>query len=382
MSVMVRGSPAVSSTEQALPLAGYTIAITAARRREELRSLLERRGARVISAPAIRLVPLSDDTELLRATKNCIAEPPDIVVATTGVGFRGWIEAADGWGLGEHLLAALSRAEVLARGPKARGAVRTAGLEDSWSPPSESTSGVLEHLLIRDLTGVRIAVQLHGEPLPDFADTLRGAGAHVVEVPVYRWVLPPDVAPLRRLVDLIAARGLNAVVFTSAPAAASLLSVAQERGCLPAVIEAMRHGVVPACVGPVTAGPLERRGVPTLQPARSRIGALVREVVAEVPLRCSRRFLVAGRRLELRGHAAALDGHLVELAPAPFALLRALAEQPGRVLSRQALLASLPGGGCDEHAVEMAVTRLRTGLGDPRLVQTVIKRGYRLPCEP
>ena len=37
----------------------------------------------------------------------------------------------------------------------------------------------------------------------------------------------------------------------------------------------------------------------------------------------------------------------------------------------------LPGGG-DEHAVEMAVTRLRAALGRG-VVETVVKRGYRLP---
>ena len=36
----------------------------------------------------------------------------------------------------------------------------------------------------------------------------------------------------------------------------------------------------------------------------------------------------------------------------------------------------------NEHAVEMAVTRLRTALGDARLVQTVVKRGYRLAYDP
>ena len=50
-------------TETPLPLAGYTVAVTAARRREELGALLARRGARVVYAPAIRIVPLADDTE-------------------------------------------------------------------------------------------------------------------------------------------------------------------------------------------------------------------------------------------------------------------------------------------------------------------------------
>ena len=58
------------------------------------------------------------------------------------------------------------------------------------------------------------------------------------------------------------------------------------------------------------------------------------------------------------------------------AVLRALAERPGVVVPRTDLVAGLPGGG-DGHAVEMAVTRLRAALGAP-LVETVVKRGYRL----
>ena len=90
---------------------------------------------------------------------------------------------------------------------------------NAWSPPSESTSEVLDHLLSQDLAGHRIAVQLHGEPLPDFVETLRAADADVVEVPVYRWAPPEDLAPLHRLVDQAADRQLDAVTFTSAPLA-------------------------------------------------------------------------------------------------------------------------------------------------------------------
>ncbi|MGH3829419.1 MAG: uroporphyrinogen-III synthase, partial [Pseudonocardiaceae bacterium] len=122
-----------------LPLAGFTVGVTAARRARELGGLLERRGAEVLHAPAIRIVPLADDTELHTATEQLIDNPPDVVVVTTGIGFRGWVEAADGWGLGEALIGALRRATLLSRGPKSRGAVRAAGLTDAWSPPSESS---------------------------------------------------------------------------------------------------------------------------------------------------------------------------------------------------------------------------------------------------
>ena len=115
--------------------------------------MLERRGATVQHAPALRIVPLADDTQLLAATRELIERPPDITVATTGIGFRGWVDAADGWGFGEELLRALGAGELIARGPKARGAIRATGLVDAWSPPSESSAEVLEHLLARGVEG-------------------------------------------------------------------------------------------------------------------------------------------------------------------------------------------------------------------------------------
>ncbi|MBF6370760.1 winged helix-turn-helix domain-containing protein, partial [Nocardia puris] len=52
-----------------------------------------------------------------------------------------------------------------------------------------------------------------------------------------------------------------------------------------------------------------------------------------------------------------------------------------RVVSREDLLAALPGGGEDTHAVETAIARLRAGLGTPKVIQTVVKRGYRLALD-
>jgi uroporphyrinogen-III synthase len=360
------------------PLAGFTVAVTADRRRDELTALLERRGARVVLAPALRIVPIADDVELRAATLSCVDNPPDIVIATTGIGLRGWLEAAEGWGLGESLRVRLETAYLIARGPKARGAMRAAGLVDAWSPESESCDEVVAHMMATDfpggVAGRRVAVQLYGEPQPEFCAALREAGADVVEVPVYRWAPPADLAPLRRLVDLIANRLVDAVTFTSAPAVISLLRAAGPDA--DTVLDALRADVLAACVGPVTAAPLHERGVPVVAPARARLGALVRTLVDELPQR-AHTLKIAGAAVTLRGHAAVVDGALRPMAPAPMAVLRALAASPGRVLSRSALLHALPRG-ADEHAVEMAVARLRAALGGPTYVQTVVKRGYRL----
>jgi uroporphyrinogen-III synthase len=362
------------------PLAGYTVGVTAARRADELGVLLERRGANVVYGPAIRIVPLADDTELLAATRSVLARPVDVVVATTGIGFRGWVEAAEGWGLGADLLAALAGTTVYTRGPKAKGAVRAAGLVENWSPDSEVSPELLRHLLDTGVRGQRIAVQLHGEPRADFVAGLRAAGAEVVPVPVYRWTGPADPVPLERLLDAALGGQVDALTFTSAPAAASALAAAKRGGRLAPLVDALRTNVIAACVGEVTAGPLVKLDIPVVRPDRARIGALVRELAAALPATAPT-ITVGARSVQLRGQAVVVDGELRPVPPAPMAVLRVLTARPGRVVPRSTLQAALPGGG-GEHAVETAVARLRSALGEPRLVQTVVKRGYRLATDP
>ncbi|MGR6917320.1 uroporphyrinogen-III synthase [[Actinomadura] parvosata] len=365
-------------------LAGFTIGVTATRRREEFGALLERRGARVVSAPAIRLVPLAEDADLLAATRQSLEAPLDDVVVTTGVGFRGWMAAAEGWGLSADLGEHLSKARLLTRGPKARGAVRAAGLNDHWTPSSESCNEVKDYLLAQDLRGRRIAVQQHGEPLSDFVAALREAGAEVIEIPVYRWLPYRDISPLRRLISQTISGSVDAVAFTSAPAVHAMLGAARAEGLEEALLAAFGGAVVAACVGPVTADPLTSRGVPTLQPDRSRLGALARALARHLPEHGVTRLTAGDHRLEIRGHAVVVNGELRPLPPAPMAVLKRLADKPGHVVSRADLRTVLPGSVAREsaeHAVEMAITRLRRALGPSGIVETVVKRGYRLACQ-
>lgn len=361
------------------PLSGYTIGITAAPRREEFGASLERRGARIVYAPAIELVPPADDADLLTATTRCIQEPLDFVIVTTGIGFRGWLDTADAWGLADDLRLALGRAEILAVDVKAKNALRACGLRECWVAPSERGSDVADLLLARgDLAGKRGVVQVHGDAVPEFVRALRAGGADVIEVLAYRWIRPDDDAPLRRLVESTAAATIDAVTFTSAPAAISFLQTADEQGFGPEVRAALRNDVIVATVGPVTAAPLVAEEIAVLQPERARLGPLVREIVDRVPALRGRAAQAAGHFLDVRGQAVVVDGRYVSLPGTGIALLRELARKPGHVVARQTLLRLLPGEGSDGHAVDVAIGRLRTALGDPAIVQTVVKRGYRL----
>ena len=374
------------SRTAALSLAGYRVAVTSARRSRELCTLLHRQGATVVSAAAITMVALSDDHELRCNTETLVARPPDIVIATTGIGFRGWIAAADGWGLADQLTAALSGARIVARGPKATGALRGAGLREEWSPESESSREVSQYLRESGISGCRIAVQLHGtsddwDPFPEFLDELRSAGAEVVPIRVYRWKPAPVGGDFDQLIKQIAQRQFDAVSFTSAPAVAATLMRAADLRISGQLLDALRSDVWAMCVGPVTAQPLVRLGIPTSSPERMRLGALARHIAEELPVLRSRTLQVAGHRIEIRGSCVVLDGAAQSLSPATMAILRALAHRPGVVVARTELLRALPGSASDPHAVDTAVLRLRKALGDRSIVATVVKRGYRLAID-
>jgi len=269
-----------------LPLAGFRIGVTAARRADEQIALLERRGAEVLHAPALSTAPNHvDDASLRAATEGVLARPVDIFLATTGIGLRAWFGAAERWGLLDDLRAHLVVAEILARGPKSVGALRGSGLREVWAPESEQLDDVLARLRGRDLTGLRIVVQEHGQSLSMAAHALRRQGAEVTTVTVYRVEGAEDLEPVLGLVEEIAARRVHAVTFTAAPAVVALMQAAASTGHRDEVVTAFQADVVASCVGPVTAAGFEMWGVPTIYPERQRLAAMIKQLELELPSR-------------------------------------------------------------------------------------------------
>ncbi len=380
----LEGTTTPASSPRAQPpagpvLAGCTVAVTADRRFKELAAALERRGATVEHAPALEVVPHLDDLSLVDRTREVLANPPDVVVATTGIGFRGWVEAADAAGLAEDLLDVFAAARLIARGPKARGAIEAAGLTADWVATSETAAEIQQFLLAEGVAGMRIAVQHHGSGGDGLDEAFAEAGATVTSVVVYSWGASDPVV-LRDSVRRTADGLVDAVVFTSAPGVIAWLAATDEDDLRAIRRRNLGDRLVLATVGPITAAPLLDAGLSPLVPGRWRLGALVRELVthyAEQPVLAT----VAGD-LVVRARAAVLDGRPVPLGPAGVVLLAELAAARGAVVPRERLQALLPGGSTDGHAVETAIARVREACGSKDLVRTVVKRGYALVLAP
>jgi uroporphyrinogen-III synthase len=358
-------------------LEGFRIGVTSDRRSEDLIDAFERRGANVLHAPTLRITNAQEDDPIIEDTRAIIATRPDVLLASTGYGIRRWFEVADAAGIGDALTESLSSTRILVRGPKARGGIRAAGLNDTGMSDIETTASLVTKALEEFEPGLTIAVQVHGYTDEEQLDRLRAVHT-VMTVAPYRWAMVgSDNDRVKRLIEATCARQLDALTFTSAPSVDALLIAAEGMGAHAELIEALRTDVLAAVVGPVTAAPLLATGVVPIQPERYRMGALIRLVCEYLETEGVLRVPTQHGELALRGQLVEIQGVRTLLPPTSLALLRKLVAVPGSVLSRAELATAVPGDQ-DDHAMEVALSRLRRSLGTPGVIATVVKRGYRL----
>jgi len=115
----------------------------------------------------------------------------------------------------------------------------------------------------------------------------------------------------------------------------------------------------------------------------ARIRATVRRVRGQAGP-AKQTIQVGGLSLDPQRMTVTLDGKPIDVTAYEFSILRALAQRPGHVLSREQLL-DLAKGSADlsfDRSIDVHVSRLRAKLGDdsrnPKILKTVRGAGYLL----
>jgi DNA-binding response OmpR family regulator len=112
----------------------------------------------------------------------------------------------------------------------------------------------------------------------------------------------------------------------------------------------------------------------------ARIGALFRRAQPAIPpvLRCSDLVVDTAQRSAWRA------GRRLDLAPKEFGVLELLLAAQGRAVAAEELLERVWDENADPFtaAVKITVSRLRSKLGDPPLIGTVPRSGYRIGEQP
>ena len=124
----------------------------------------------------------------------------------------------------------------------------------------------------------RVALQEYGVSNPALVQGLKERGAQLLLVPVYRWVLPDDLNPLKKAIQLLKEGQIQVTLFTTAVQVDHVFKVAEEMGIDKKTLQNAFSKTVIASVGPDCSEHLKSYGLlPDIQPESPKMGPLVRE---------------------------------------------------------------------------------------------------------
>lgn len=257
--------------------AGLRVGSFESRMQAEMTRLIENLNGKPFVAPSVREVPLDENKEAFAFWEELRHGRVDMVILMTGVGTRTLIKTLSTKVPAADVTAAIEKTTIVVRGPKPVKALAEYGMTPHIRVPEPNTwRDVLRTLDDRkDINGLTVAVQEYGEPNRLFIAELVARGAKVIQVPVYRAVMPEDTAPLREMVHKIIRGELDILLFTNATQVEHAMAMARKEGKAQEFRRGM-HRTVVASVGPSASEMLLAYGLPVdLTPERPMMGALV-----------------------------------------------------------------------------------------------------------
>jgi uroporphyrinogen-III synthase len=264
---------------------GLRVLSLESRRAREIGALISNFGGVPFVAPALREVPLESNTEALAFATALLRGDFDAVVFLTGVGMRALMTAIVPVCSREQFETALRQVKVIARGPKPLAVLRELTAPVWLAAPEPNTwrellAAIDQRATEWALAGARVAVQEYGVSNDDLIDGLRARGAHVTRVPVYRWALPEDLAPLKAAAAALARREIDVALFTTGVQITHLWDIASRLQLEAKVKAGLEHAVI-GSIGPTTSEALRRHGLTAdLEASHPKMGVLVTEAAA------------------------------------------------------------------------------------------------------
>lgn len=252
------------------------IAILESRLGEQMVELVAKRGGVPVHAPALAERPDLDPQQIAALVRSLERRPAKVAIFQTGVGTRALFAATDSLGVTATLLQLLAKSIVVARGPKPTGALRSRQVRiDRSAADPFTTKEVLEAIQDVQLARELVVIQRYGSVNKELDRALQARGAEVIEIPTYRWSLPPDTGPLEQLVGALERGELHAAVFTNAEQVRNLFAVAQKMGRAQALRAGLNRTLV-ASIGPVASAALRGEQVNIgLESNPPKLGALI-----------------------------------------------------------------------------------------------------------
>ena len=293
-------TPAVNSAAEArlssLPVAspsplptdfhGLRVLSFESRMAAEMTRLIERHAGSALVVPAVREIPipLQDNGAVFRFGVKLILQQVDILILMTGVGTKALFEILKTRYPLAELIESLRKTIVVTRGPKPLAALKVIGMEPNITVPEPNTwQDVIATLdYYRPVKGLKIAVQEYGVSNPEMIQDLTKRGAEVFLVPIYRWALPEDTAPLKAAISEILDGRIDVILITNAAQIDHVMRLVEQEGKTDLFREACKKPVI-ASIGPTASERLKHYDLHVdFEPSHPKMGILVKEVAEQV----------------------------------------------------------------------------------------------------
>ena len=252
----------------------------------EMGKLIRRHGGEPLVVPALREIPipLQDNGAVFRFGVRLILHQVDIVILMTGVGAKALFEVLQTRYPLAEILEALKKTIVVTRGPKPLAVLKAMGLEANITVPEPNTwQDVIATLdYYRPVQGLKIAIQEYGMSKPEMTEDLKKRGAEVFSVPVYRWALPEDTAPIEAAIGEVINGTIDVMMITNAAQIDHVMQLAERGQQTQPFSEACKRIVV-ASIGPTATEALKHHELQVdFEPSHPKMGVLVKELSEQV----------------------------------------------------------------------------------------------------
>jgi uroporphyrinogen-III synthase len=258
---------------------GLTVAAFESRMATEIARLIRRHGGVPLVTPALREIPLDDNSAALKFGVKLTTERVDLLILLTGVGTTALFDLLKTRYPWPSIVAALKQTALVARGPKPVTALKAFGLQPTLTVPEPNTWVDLISTLdeYRPVKGLRVAVQEYGASNSDLLEALKQRGAQVFQVPIYRWALPEDLGPFRQALDDVIAGKASVLLITNAAQVDHVMQMLGKDGKVEPFRAAIKKMVI-ASIGPTASERLRHYEWPIdFEPSHPKMGLLVKE---------------------------------------------------------------------------------------------------------
>jgi uroporphyrinogen-III synthase len=258
---------------------GLTVAAFESRMATEIARLIRRHGGVPLVTPALREIPLDDNSAALKFGVKLTTERVDLLILLTGVGTTALFDLLKTRYPWPSIVAALKQTALVARGPKPVTALKAFGLQPTLTVPEPNTWVDLISTLdeYRPVKGLRVAVQEYGASNSDLLEALKQRGAQVFQVPIYRWALPEDLGPFRQALDDVIAGKASVLLITNAAQVDHVMQMLGKDGKVEPFRAAIKKMVI-ASIGPTASERLRHYEWPIdFEPSHPKMGLLVKQ---------------------------------------------------------------------------------------------------------